>query len=1004
MKTPELDRRTKWDILDELGRLSEAYVPEWRFDPENPDAGTALAVIYGEMLEDVYRKYNQLPVKNMLEFFRGIDTSLKAAQPSSGYASFGLVNHEVEGTELRKGTRLLGSVPESGDMDVTFETVNDVYVTPAGIEEVYQILPGEDGIYHAYSRENPKEEFTLPFSFFQRRTENEQQHVLYLAHEYLLRMDKEGLISLAFTDPHGKAVDPELLQKLVDPHRMEYAYSTEEGFETFENAEVREGMICLKKAAGQPPSARREREGRELYWLRIICRDVHSAEELAVSGMFLLAEGENLQPELILAGGVEQEKARFLPFGEQMGLYEEVYFASEQAFSQKGAQIKLSFRLDFMKIPSDTYGQKQVDWKFIMKREDFIPDPEYNIEIAEVIWEYFNGNDWRRLPESRSYEKVFSPVPGTLGRRMELSFLCPMDMEPVLVSSARSCYIRARITKMDNMYRWNGQYIAPVLGDMRISFSYKRPYPVPDLAVIENNKEKSVLKKRELTEIQGILHPFLRLKEEEDTLYLGLSHPIDRGPVRYYIRLQEYPLQNKPEQELRLEYLSEKGWKELPVIDGTAGFRKTGMLTVFGNSDFARKEFWGREGCWIRIRRTEAQLSPKLTGLYGNTTEILAVETKEAEYFSIEPNQKNAFFTLTESNIYDLEVWVREDALAGNPEQLEKLKESYEIREEEAEGGVDLEIFVRWKEADSFSASGPEDRHFVIDKNQGILKFSDGVFGKIPDAGDGETIIVRYTFGGGRAGNLPKGSIQRMNDSIGYVSHVRNPVPTVGGTDRESVEQAIWRKSRALCHRERAITRRDYEALAMESAGNIVRAKCYANCFRDGSSRPGHLSIVLLLDSHYENQEAFEEVKCRCMENLCGKVPDFLMEQGRIHILPPDFVEFTVKAQVHTEDINQILDTRRRILEELKAFFHPLTGNFHGHGWQIGEIPNQMQILNLLRSVPGVLGIDRLRLLAVIRKNGQVREAGPEELEKMKFAAAAGSNFEIDITAGGNAE
>lgn len=1001
MKTPELERRTKWDILDELGRLSEAYVPEWRFDPENPDAGTALAVIYGEMLEDVHRKYNQLPVKNMLEFFRGINTSLRAAQPSSGYASFGLVNHEVEGTEVRKGTRLLGSAPEFGNMDVTFETVNDVYVTPARIEEVYQILPGEDGIYHAYGRGNSEEEFVLPFSFFRRRAENEQQHALYLAHEYLLHMDKEGQISLAFTNLHGKAFDLEFLQKLVDPHGMEYAYSTEGGFEIFSNAQVMEGMICLKKAAGQPPSARQEREGRECYWLRIICRDVHLAEELAVSGIFLLAKSEDLQPELILAGGVEQEKARFLPFGEQMGLYEEVYFASEQAFSQKGARITLSFRLDFMKIPSDTYGQKQIDWKLIMKREDFIPDPEYNIEIAEVIWEYFNGNDWRRLPESRFYAKVFSPAPGTLGRRVELSFFCPMDMEPVLVSSARSCYIRARITKMNNMYRWNGQYIAPVLGDTRLSFSYEQPYPVPDLAVIENNKEKSVLEKRALT---GILRPFLRLKEEEDTLYLCLSHPIDRGPVRYYIRLQEYPDQNRSEWRLKLEYQSVKGWRELSVIDGTEGFRKNGMLTVFGNSDFARKKFWGREGYWIRIRRTEEEFSPKIIGLYENTTEILAVETKEAEYFSIEPNQKNASFSLTESNIYNLEVWVREDDLARNPEQLEKLKESYEIREEEAKSSASIEVFVRWKEADSFSASGPEDRYFVIDKNQGILKFSDGVSGKIPDAGDGETIIVRYTFGGGRAGNLPEGSIQRMNDSIGYVNSVSNPVPTVGGTDKENVEQAIWRKSRALCHRERAITRRDYEALVMESAGNIVRAKCYANCFRDGSSRPGHLSIVLLLDSHYENQEAFEEVKCKCLENLCGKVPDFLMEQQRIHILPPDFVEFTVKAQVCTGDINRILDTRRRILEQLKAFFHPLTGNFHGHGWQIGEIPNQMQILNLLRNVSGVLGIDRIRLLAVIRKNGQIREVGPEELEKIKFAVAVGSSFEIDITAGGNTE
>ena len=78
-----------------------------------------------------------------------------------------------------------------------------------------------------------------------------------------------------------------------------------------------------------------------------------------------------------------------------------------------------------------------------MKRTDFIPDPEYDIGIDEVIWEYYNGNDWRKLPESDRYSKVFRAASDQLERKTEITFNCPGDLTPVLVGAVEGRYIRA---------------------------------------------------------------------------------------------------------------------------------------------------------------------------------------------------------------------------------------------------------------------------------------------------------------------------------------------------------------------------------------------------------------------------------------------------------------------------------------------------------------------------------------------------------------------------------
>jgi hypothetical protein len=58
----------------------------------------------------------------------------------------------------------------------------------------------------------------------------------------------------------------------------------------------------------------------------------------------------------------------------------------------------------------------------------------------------------------------------------------------------------------------------------------------------------------------------------------------------------------------------------------------------------------------------------------------------------------------------------------------------------------------QWTEVPSLAASGPDDRHFTLDRETGEIRFGDGEHGRRPATGS--TVEATYRSGTGRAGLL----------------------------------------------------------------------------------------------------------------------------------------------------------------------------------------------------------------------------------------------------------
>lgn len=999
MNLPELDKRTKQDIITQIKKTSAAYTPEWRFDEEYPDVGTALSLIYANMMSDSINRFNRVLELNRVSFFNRIGANLLPAVPAKGYVTFGLVNSEVPGVEVKRGTRLLADTDEGSE---TFETVNDVYVTPSELKHIYLTDQEDDRIIHLYDQEAFKED-PVPFRIFDSTKSNLQTHELYFCHNSVFNIEMEAWITIHFFPYRQNEVPEQILHALLDTDKVSIQYYSEEGYVEFLERRIENGELLLKKEKLQPKFTLTQVGEKESYFIKLTVRDITLFKDLVLENITVRSKGSRTTPELINADGIDQKISEFYPFGERPSPFTEVYFVSREVLNKKDALINFSFTLDFAKIPLEIQVEETpIKWKYIMKRADVKTDIEYDITIEEVSWEYYNGEGWSRLNISNQYSKLFCFQEGKLGKMITISFQCPKDISPFLINSINSYSIRARILKMNNLYKLKGNYITPIITNPYFQYEYTQSNIVPMGLTYSNNIEEKSYTEKELKNGIPAFQPFYGIKEEEPSMFLGFEIPPVDGPIKILFSMLETINEKLP--RLNYEYYGGGRWQALNVVDETEKMRKTGLITMIGSHDFKRKLLFGRNLFWIRIidvekayhNRKHNKKTPCISGIYMNSTQIEAVKTMAEELFSIEPREENKVCTLLNQQIYKTIVWVNEMKSIYDRD-LSKLEEQYNVRYEKDANGQTKAIWVKWVEVDSFALSGPSDRHYVVDRINGIVRFSDGKNGMIPSSGKTETIRIEYSCGGGKKGNLEPGKIQTLEGSIGFINMVTNNEITTGGCDQETVKEALLRNAAAIKHGNRAVTTSDYEALAMEASRNILSAKCIANCNSNGEKEFGSVTLVILQKDYKYGRKFFDSVKTQVINYIGPRMSSNLIELNKFHVVEPRLIEINVKVDVVVKEFDQVFDVKNKIQQRIEEFIDLSTGNFNHMGWEIGTVPNNTQILNALKDIKDIQFIRFVRLTGFVRGTQGMVEVDLERKDTNRFILPVNGKHEIIV-------
>lgn len=979
MKELRSGPRMSKDILQRMAAAAANYTPEWNYSPDNPDIGSALAYLYADMTEDTIRQLDRLGDKNCLAFFNSLGAAPCSASSARGFAVFRLVQNAPCGTEMDAHTGLTAEVSDADGKTARFETEEDLYVTSAQPVCLYLTDGSKDGIYRLSDN---LQESGSPIVLFREKGENLQKHELYLAHSEILDIRGGADIEITMYSRKGQRLQDKILLTLANQETVLFSYWTGEAWQEFSQVSVRQGSLFLQKGASLPEFGRMQMGGMETCVVRCQVMDIEATGQISIEDIRLGSSGSCLVPQYIYGASMECNPKEFFPFGERMNLYEEVYFGSEEALTKRGAFITLSFLLDFVRVPSESAAEDvPFEWKWVMKRSEFRLDPEYDITVEEVIWEYYNGTGWSRLFPGSEYSDIFRANP-TAGRQRTITFVCPQDMTPILVNSCETCYIRARILKINNLYKIKGKYVVPIMGNPKFSYDYREGQKPPQVLHIENNMEQHTFFGSKLWETDWATCLFTGLTEKEKCLYLGFRLPPVGSPLRMLWVMEDILTGHRG--AVCWEYESDRGFREMNVADLTNQFSQSGSVTFVGPEDFRKTSHFGQDMFWIRLRDesgfysnpNERHIYPVLQSLWMNAVEIRHTDREMTERFTLDYYEENCSFRLMRGNIDRILVEV-------------------------LEGSGEEEHWAVWEEVPDLELSPGGSRVCQVDRSEGILRFGNGSYGRVPPFGKFEGIRVHYRCGGGSRGNVGPGKVNKLNRTVGFVSSVSNPMALWGGLDPETSEEAVKRCSARLRHWDRAVTAKDYEELAMEASRVLEKVRCFSGKNDKGERQVGAVTLVVLPKNRQEDKSLFCAVQADIRKYLMPRMDPGMLAGGLFYITEPKLVEVQVRAEVIVGDFQDIFPVRRRAKECISAFLDPASGHFNGSGWDIGQLPDAMQLRNLLKEIPEVEWISKIYLMTFISGPRGKQEVEPEDIRKHPYVLPLCGEIEVVVTVKG---
>ena len=302
-----------------------------------------------------------------------------------------------------------------------------------------------------------------------------------------------------------------------------------------------------------------------------------------------------------------------------------------------------------------------------------------------------------------------------------------------------------------------------------------------------------------------------------------------------------------------------------------------------------------------------------------------------------------------------------------------------------------------WTEVQDFAASGPGDRHFVVDAVAGEIVLGPGVrmpdgtlrrFGAVPPKGE-HVRVQGYWTGGGQRGNVAGASISVLKSSIPYVARVENRRAAHSGVDGEDIENAKVRGPIVLRTRGRAVTAEDYEHLAREAAPEVARVRCVA---AHDPAEAGGVRVLLVPAAPGDSWRLrFEQLlpSEETLQKVIRRLDETRIVGSRVLVEPPVYRGVTIVAKIRARPRTNADRLEQAALDQLYHYFHPIAGGPDGDGWPFGRPVQVGEVFAALQRLPGTELVEDVRVFGadpVTGKRGQATQRLDVEPNALVFS------------------
>lgn len=269
-----------------------------------------------------------------------------------------------------------------------------------------------------------------------------------------------------------------------------------------------------------------------------------------------------------------------------------------------------------------------------------------------------------------------------------------------------------------------------------------------------------------------------------------------------------------------------------------------------------------------------------------------------------------------------------------------------------------------WQVVQDFFASGPDDRHAVLEQDTGTLRIGDGLHGLVPQAGQA-VVVASSRIGGGPVGNVPAGSITRIKGRIRNVKSVANRRAAHRGKAAETLDQVMHRAPQLLRIGGIPHTTEDFADLALRTPGQNFHSAYTLPRMVPGATpgtfeeKPGAVTVVVLP----ANDTPAPQPTGAQLRALCAWLEPRRLVTTELHLVGPQYTEVQrLAARVSVRPGYDLSAAVENLYTALLDFLHPLRGGPQHGGWPFGYDVLLGDIYDVMLAVPGVHRVRDLSL------------------------------------------
>lgn len=874
--------------------LAKQYIPKWeniaKLESED-DPGVVLFKLLAQLAERVAERINRIPEKQLLAFYDFLGVAHQAPVAARVPLSFALASGSEEDVVVPIRTQ----VATNADSAVVFETVAQLTVVNNAIKAIYSLNPQKDAYtWHMDEAGNIKPDLEL---FSEEGTPLE--HRVYLA------------------DPGfevGAPVDLDLW----------YHYKS--------GAELKVNLFNLDQYEFVPTTV----NGDTAYWLFLTPK----------KGLPPLMEKPAIDPELVYRlkaagilpdtllvndGQVDPLKG-FYPFGEMPKAGDVFYLGSREVFSKTGACLEVTIA--------------QIAGK-----------PQDKNTIA-LKWEYLGTDQqWRPLLDGNRQELyyVFD------GELKTLHFPCPeipinqlggLESRWIRVILAQGCY------NTEGVYNTTTctppVYTPPFITSLRLKY-------VAPAQRVQRCKVYNTLAYQDIELERAVsFQPYPALGDYP-ALFIGLAAEPGQKQLTLYFSLlgDESGATSSTPREVRWFYAKDdSGWSELEVEDETAALTQSGIVKLTVPEKITDRTLFGEKLFWLKAEARAGQWETyRLQGIFLNTVWAENTQRIQDELLGASLGEVDQEFTLAAHPILGAVTLEIQEPSVPTEEELQILTaeegDTAWRTVKDSEGAI-LEVWVRWHEVASLIHSTSLNRHYLVDRINGRIRFGDGEHGMIPPMVANNILAREYQSGGGTQGNQPALALTVLKTAVAGIDQVTNYDAATGGRDLETIDDVVVRAPSTIKCFDRAVTAEDFEFLARETTSEVLKAKCYI----DGAA----IKVVIVPDSDASLPLPSPGLVSQVAASLQEKV--FFPIRAQITVCGPDYAQIDVQVGI-AADSDAGTDLTLRVQNRLAEYLDPFKGGTAATGWELGQTIFAAEVAAAVKEVTGVLYIETLE----IRKN-----------------------------------